>query len=338
MAEQDTPTTTSQELGTAAGNGVGNHETAGSNGVADALVAADTTEAGALAELVQTSEDSQPTTTTTTTTTTSSPQPPTDEEIVEAMRDIIKDVNVGEITLRVLMALLEKKFSQELTSRKGFVKEKIGVLIAEQAAAGEDAEAGGAGEAEEEAGEAEGEAEADAEAAGEEKAQTNEGDDSEIPKLSKQEMEMQKFLLDQAKFGGGRVTRGKSSGRSTPKAFKAKKKRKSTDGDEEGKKEGEEEGEEPQKKKKKQTARVNKPKNLSPALAEFLGETSMTRPDVVKKLHEYFKEHNLQNPKNKKQLLFDEKLQQVFKRKTSDYFALNTLLTKHLTDPGELIE
>jgi upstream activation factor subunit UAF30 len=149
---------------------------------------------------------------------------------------------------------------------------------------------------------------------------------------------MQQFLLEQAKFGGGRVTRGKASGRATPKAYKSKKKRKSTDGVEEGKKEGEEEGEEPKKKKKKAAPRVNKPKNLSPALAEVLGEPSMTRPDVVKKLHEYFKAHNLQNPKNKKQIIFDEKLQLVFKRKTTDYFALNTLLTKHLTDPGELVE
>lgn len=127
------------------------------------------------------------------------------------------------------------------------------------------------------------------------------------------------------------MTRGKASGRAPPKPLKQKK-RKSTDGEEK------QEEEEPKKKKKKGTSRANKPKNLSPALAEFLGETKMTRPDVVKKLHEYFKEHNLQNPKNKKQILLDEKLQQVFKRKTTDYFHLNTLLTKHLTDPGELIE
>ena len=147
-------------------------------------------------------------------------------------------------------------------------------------------------------------------------------------------MEVQRLLMEQIKFGTGRVTRGRTSGREPPKPFKPKK-RKSTE-NEEGKQEGED-GEEPKKKKKKGSSRTNRPKNLSPALGEFLGETEMTRPDVVKRLHLYIKEHNLQNPKNKKQILFDDKLQQVFKRKTTDYFKLNTLLTKHLTDPGELL-
>lgn len=139
---------------------------------------------------------------------------------------------------------------------------------------------------------------------------------------------MQKLLLEQIKFGGGRVTRGRANGRAPPKPLKPKK-RKSTDN------EGEEE--EPQKKKKKGTSRTNKPKNLSPALAEFIGENKMTRPDVVKRLHEYIKANDLQDPKNKKRILLDEKLQLVFKRKTTDYFKLNTLLSSHLTDPGELL-
>lgn len=124
------------------------------------------------------------------------------------------------------------------------------------------------------------------------------------------------------------MTRGRASGRAAPKPVKPKK-RKSTDDTEEGG--------EPQKKKKKGTPRTNRPKNLSPALAEFIGEDTMTRPDVVKRLHEYIKANNLQNPKNKKNILLDDKLQLVFKRKTTDYFKLNALLSKHLTDPGELL-
>jgi hypothetical protein len=179
MDEQDTPTpTTSHEPATAepsTGNGVGNAAAGasdGSNGVADAVVADDNTEAGALAELAQTPIDTQPSKEAETAAiATFTPQIPTDDEIVEAMRDIIKDVNVGEITLRVLMALLEKKFSKDLTSRKGFVKEQIAVLIAEQA--GEEEEvAEEVAEAVKEAGEEAGEVEE----AGEEEAQTNEGE------------------------------------------------------------------------------------------------------------------------------------------------------------------
>lgn len=149
--------------------------------------------------------------------------------------------------------------------------------------------------------------------------------------LSKEDIEMQKLMMEQLKSGHtGRVTRGKASGRAPPKPIKPKK-RKSVDNEGE---EGEEGDAKP--KKKKTGGQLNKPKSLSPALAEFIGEETMSRPDVVKRLHAYFKEHNLQNPKDKRQILFDDKLQQIFKRKTTDYFKLNALLTKHLYDPGEL--
>jgi len=167
-------------------------------------------------------------------------------------------------------------------------------------------------------------------------------------KMTKADLEVQQLLMDSIKFGGTRVTRARATGR-TPKSTKSfssfSKKRKSTDGGGGGGGDGdggdgegdEEEGKKKQKTKKKGGTKANKPKDLSPALAEFMGEEKMTRPDVVKRLHEYFKEHNLQNPKNKRQILLDDKLQQVFKKKTTDYFQLNSLLSKHLTDPGELL-
>lgn len=152
--------------------------------------------------------------------------------------------------------------------------------------------------------------------------------------MSKADLEVQQLLMDNIKYGGARVTRARSSGKPTKPIKSKPKKRKSTDNEEN---KDEEDEEEPKKKKKKGTSRANRPKELSPALAEFMGEPKMTRPDVVKRLHEYIKANNLQNPKNKRQILFDDKLQEVFKRKTTDYFKLNTLLTKHLTDPGELV-
>ena len=158
----------------------------GSNGVVevvpaivDGVSADDATEAGALAEVAQPDykqvkdepAPSTDTTTTTTTTTTTPPQPPSDDQIVDAMRGIIKSHDVGEITLRVLMGLLEKEFQQELTSRKGFVKEKIGILLAEQqsgeADASEEVEVGGEGDD----AEVDEEPEADAEANGDEGAE-----------------------------------------------------------------------------------------------------------------------------------------------------------------------
>jgi len=40
----------------------------------------------------------------------------------------------------------------------------------------------------------------------------------------------------------------------------------------------------------------------------------MSRPQVVKKIWEYVKERNLQNPDDKRQIMCDEKLQAVFKQ------------------------
>jgi hypothetical protein len=144
-------------------------EPAGGNGVDGAVEADDTTEAGALAEVAEhttthtthTSDDHQNgehTSTNgehaTTTESSTTPPPPSDDQIVDAMREIIKSHNVSEITLRMLMGLLEKEFNQELTSRKAFVKEKIGVLVAEQSGEGEgEEEEEEEGEGEEAAGE-----------------------------------------------------------------------------------------------------------------------------------------------------------------------------------------
>jgi len=87
---------------------------------------------------------------------------------------------------------------------------------------------------------------------------------------------------------------------------------------------------------KRKNSVFSRPKFLSPALAEFLGAEKMSRGDVVKQLHAYFKEHSLQNPKDKRKILFDEKLQIVFKRKSTDYFKLNRLLSSHLYEIDEV--
>jgi len=76
---------------------------------------------------------------------------------------------------------------------------------------------------------------------------------------------------------------------------------------------------------------------LSPSLANFLGADEMTRTDVVKQLHHYIKEHNLQNPQNKREILFDTKLQEVFKTKKTDYFKINKLISQHAKPADEVI-
>lgn len=48
----------------------------------------------------------------------------------------------------------------------------------------------------------------------------------------------------------------------------------------------------------------------------------------MKELHNYIKEHNLQNPKDKREILLDETLQSFFKVKKCTFFSINKYLNK----------
>jgi upstream activation factor subunit UAF30 len=70
------------------------------------------------------------------------------------------------------------------------------------------------------------------------------------------------------------------------------------------------------KKKKKRSVAVGRglsvKKELSPELASFLCQEMASRTEVVKLLWNYIKEHDLQNPENKREILLDERMKQVF--------------------------
>lgn len=68
----------------------------------------------------------------------------------------------------------------------------------------------------------------------------------------------------------------------------------------------------------------------SAALAEVIGAAAAARTEVVKKIWAYIKKHNLQNPKNKRNILADEKLQKVFGKKEVSMFELAGIIGKHL--------
>ena len=68
----------------------------------------------------------------------------------------------------------------------------------------------------------------------------------------------------------------------------------------------------------------------STELAAVIGAAAAARTEVVKKLWVYIKKHNLQNPKNKRNILADEKLAKVFGKKEVTMFELASLIGKHL--------
>ena len=75
---------------------------------------------------------------------------------------------------------------------------------------------------------------------------------------------------------------------------------------------------------------LSKPLNLSPELEAVIGAGPMPRTEVVKKLWEYIKKHDLQNPQNKRNILADEKLEAIFGKKEVTMFEMTKLVSAHL--------
>ncbi|GLC41854.1 hypothetical protein PLESTM_001258300 [Pleodorina starrii] len=71
---------------------------------------------------------------------------------------------------------------------------------------------------------------------------------------------------------------------------------------------------------------------LSEPLQKFLGEERLPRPQVVKRLWEYIKANNLQDPKDRRKIIVDAKLRTLFTSPLT-MFSINTQLTKHVYAP-----
>ncbi len=74
-----------------------------------------------------------------------------------------------------------------------------------------------------------------------------------------------------------------------------------------------------------------KPMTISDELAEVIGKGPMPRSEVVKKLWAYIKKNDLQNPKNKRNILADDKLAEIFGKKEVTMFEMTKLVSKHLS-------
>ncbi|GFP79380.1 protein tri1 [Phtheirospermum japonicum] len=75
---------------------------------------------------------------------------------------------------------------------------------------------------------------------------------------------------------------------------------------------------------------IQKLQPISPALAKFLGSAEASRTDAVKKIWEYIKSNNLQNPANKKEIYCDNKLKAIFDGKDKVNFqGVAKLLVNH---------
>jgi len=75
-----------------------------------------------------------------------------------------------------------------------------------------------------------------------------------------------------------------------------------------------------------------KPLKVSAELAAVVGEGPMPRSEVVKKIWVYIKGKNLQDPKNKRNIVADANLKKVFGGKdVVNMFEMTKLVSKHLS-------
>ncbi|KAJ5171228.1 uncharacterized protein N7500_004011 [Penicillium coprophilum] len=93
-------------------------------------------------------------------------------------------------------------------------------------------------------------------------------------------------------------------------------------------------GEEPKKEVNRNTG-FHKPMNLSEPLSALLGEVTLSRPQTVKKVWQYIRENELQDPSDRRQILCDDAMRGVFKQDRVHMFTMTKILNQNLYNPDE---
>jgi upstream activation factor subunit UAF30 len=76
---------------------------------------------------------------------------------------------------------------------------------------------------------------------------------------------------------------------------------------------------------------LNQKLRPSPELAKIVGNSqSVTRAEAVKKLWEYVKKRDLQNPENKREILADDNLKPLFGKDKITMFEVGKIINSHL--------
>ncbi|XP_043714047.1 upstream activation factor subunit UAF30-like isoform X2 [Telopea speciosissima] len=69
---------------------------------------------------------------------------------------------------------------------------------------------------------------------------------------------------------------------------------------------------------------------LSPQLQKFLGVPELARTEVVKQIWAYIRKNDLQDPNNRRDIICDERLHELFRVKSINMFQMNKALSKHI--------
>jgi upstream activation factor subunit UAF30 len=75
---------------------------------------------------------------------------------------------------------------------------------------------------------------------------------------------------------------------------------------------------------------LQQPLQPSAELAAVVGPGQLSRGEVVSKVWDYIRTHNLQNPENRREILADDNLRKVFGKDKVTMFEMNKHLAQHL--------
>lgn len=81
----------------------------------------------------------------------------------------------------------------------------------------------------------------------------------------------------------------------------------------------------------KKQSRFMQPMQISDELAAVVGRGPMPRTEVTKKIWAYIKKNNLQDKKNRRDIVADDKLKVLFKKPKVNMFEMTKLINKHLS-------
>ena len=80
----------------------------------------------------------------------------------------------------------------------------------------------------------------------------------------------------------------------------------------------------------KRTDGIHKAVQPSKELGAIVGNDTLPRSEIVSKIWAYIKKNDLQNPKDKREILADDKLEKIFGKKKVTMFEMNNHISAHV--------
>lgn len=247
------------------------------------------------------------------------------EELKKEIEEILKDADLDNTSAKKVRLQLQEKLECDLTERKKEVDALVMEVIDEQTQ--DEAEDEEEDEDEEELEEEEkprkksvakkraGDSDSDSDYEEHSDGGGSDYEPDEPVKIQKRSAPKKK-----KKFGSDNESSGEEWGsKSKSKKVSKKKKKNSSDSEEE------------KPKKKRKSGGYTAPVKLSADLADIVGGDVMPRHEVVKKMWQYIKDNQLQDPKNKQMIKCDDKLSKIVPTKKFRGFGMAKFLKDHMS-------